>query len=271
MSARALNWAYEQKPATAAQKLVLIALADRADQDGTCWPSLNWLASMCTPVGVRSVRRAIDRLTEARLIVKTKRRRILNAAGHSVLGPWEYRLQIPHPVVATVASTEGQYTLPVPASEGQYEDPVVAIAVATRSNRKAKDSIEANASIASKLAPASLTSTSTVLNGHKPRPPDVLWDALVDIFGDSAVGVERGRWNVALKSFREAGATPDLLRQAALAYQAHPSYGGNGCVMTAMALAANWTTLTATPKNGHDLKADDLRRRIREKEQSWTC
>lgn len=72
--------------------------------------------------------------------------------------------------------------------------------------------------------------------------------------------MERGRWNVACKSLRESGATPERLRQAATAYKTHPSFAM--CVMTPTALAANWTVLTATPQSADELERERVRKRI---------
>lgn len=97
----------------------------------------------------------------------------------------------------------------------------------------------------------------------KERKPDELWDTLVELFGGSATGVERGRWNKALAGLREAGATPEQLRAAALAYRrVFPD-----AAMTAMALAANWTTLTGKVRTPQELAVDSLRERIRRHEE----
>ena len=96
----------------------------------------------------------------------------------------------------------------------------------------------------------------------KDRPPDILWETLVVIFGASAQGVERGRWNKAVATFRAYQATPESLRAAAAAYpKVFP-----GATMTALALASNWTTLTASGKTQAELERDALADRIREKE-----
>jgi hypothetical protein len=47
MSIRAMNWAWDVLlPPTA--KLVLLALADIADDAGSCWPSQNVIAAKCS-------------------------------------------------------------------------------------------------------------------------------------------------------------------------------------------------------------------------------
>ena len=47
MSIRAINWAFEQKVGSASAKLVLIKLADNANDDGVCWPSHRYMEQHC--------------------------------------------------------------------------------------------------------------------------------------------------------------------------------------------------------------------------------
>jgi DNA-binding transcriptional ArsR family regulator len=74
MSVFATAWAWQQ-PATGNAKLVLLALADECrGSDGLCWPGLKRVAEM---VGVeqRTVRRAVEQLEEAGLLIREQRRR----------------------------------------------------------------------------------------------------------------------------------------------------------------------------------------------------
>lgn len=48
MSVEALSWAFQQEVTPAAKKLVLIALANRADEEGYCYPGYKKLASQCS-------------------------------------------------------------------------------------------------------------------------------------------------------------------------------------------------------------------------------
>ena len=77
MSVRALNWAFDQKTELPVDKLVLLSLADLANEDGQSWPSRRLLAdrAMCS---VDTVDRSINRLEAAGIIVKSQR---LHAAG----------------------------------------------------------------------------------------------------------------------------------------------------------------------------------------------
>ncbi|MEA2078936.1 MAG: helix-turn-helix domain-containing protein, partial [Pseudomonadota bacterium] len=73
MSIAALNWAWHQilKPVP---KLVLMALADAADDQGVCWPSV---ATIAVKVGVstRTVRRVIQMLIRHELLTAEQRHR----------------------------------------------------------------------------------------------------------------------------------------------------------------------------------------------------
>lgn len=104
---------------------------------------------------------------------------------------------------------------------------------------------------------------------RKPRAPDILWDTMVELIGASPGGMERGRWNKALQSLRQSGATPDTLRTAAAAYRSLPTFAD--CVMTPTALASNWTTLTANGNGSHIVteSAEQFRARIAASEGRW--
>ncbi len=91
MSARALNWAWSQKPKTASQKLVLAALADRADDSGWCWPSTKWIAEKCKPMPRETVRRILRELQDQDMLMKIERMRRKDGT----LGPWYVQLLMP--------------------------------------------------------------------------------------------------------------------------------------------------------------------------------
>lgn len=71
MSIEMLNWAFTLKMASAADKAVLVALANHADPTGKCWPSV---ARLClyTALAERTVRAVLGRLEDAGLINRTE-------------------------------------------------------------------------------------------------------------------------------------------------------------------------------------------------------
>lgn len=67
MSIGLLNRAFEARCQSGAEKAVLLALADRADDDGKCWPAIADLVLRAS-VGDRGTRKILERLSAARHI-----------------------------------------------------------------------------------------------------------------------------------------------------------------------------------------------------------
>ena len=73
MSNEAINWAYRQDGLSCGAKFVLVALADFADHEWSCFPSQERLAHM-TGQSVRSVHNHLKTLTEAGYVTREPRR-----------------------------------------------------------------------------------------------------------------------------------------------------------------------------------------------------
>jgi hypothetical protein len=59
---RVMSWVFDQSRSTGSDRLVLLAIADRADDDGTdAWPSVAWIARKAR-VSERTVQRSINTL-----------------------------------------------------------------------------------------------------------------------------------------------------------------------------------------------------------------
>jgi hypothetical protein len=119
MSIEALNWAWEQPVTKAANKLVLLALADHANGDGECWPSMKRIADR-SDISARHVSRAINELVDLGLVEKANRRR----HGGQYRG-WDYRLNIQQTPATSghgrpVTSGHGR---PSPADTGVRSEP----------------------------------------------------------------------------------------------------------------------------------------------------
>jgi hypothetical protein len=62
MSVRVMTWVFDNSVSEGTDRLVLLAIADRANDDGTdAWPSLGWIAKKAN-VSERTVRRSIRNL-----------------------------------------------------------------------------------------------------------------------------------------------------------------------------------------------------------------
>lgn len=71
MSWEATNWAVRQTAGSPVAKLLLLLLADRADENHSCFPSLKLLAQE-SESSVATVKRHLDRLRDAGLIEWTR-------------------------------------------------------------------------------------------------------------------------------------------------------------------------------------------------------
>lgn len=72
MSVRALTWSFNLELADVTAKAVLHALADHADEEGKCWPSIERMVRY-SGCGEKTVRRALQRLVALGLIEQQSR------------------------------------------------------------------------------------------------------------------------------------------------------------------------------------------------------
>lgn len=90
MSIAAINWALNHVSGiTSTQKAILIALADRANEDNQCWPSYDDICSRSC-ANRKSVVAALKKLEELGLITKTRRfskSTVYTLAISTVIGP----------------------------------------------------------------------------------------------------------------------------------------------------------------------------------------
>ena len=88
MSLRALTWAWEQELTNSSEKLVLLAIADHANDDGMCWPSMSHVAERCL-LSTRQIQRITEQLVEYGLVSRERRKR-----PDGTLGTYTYTLNI---------------------------------------------------------------------------------------------------------------------------------------------------------------------------------
>lgn len=73
MSIKAMNWAWQVKGLKPGEKLVLMKLADHANDSGLCWPGKSSIAEDCE-VSKRTADAYVARLSELKLITVTRRK-----------------------------------------------------------------------------------------------------------------------------------------------------------------------------------------------------
>lgn len=89
MSIRAMSWAWQQDTKSSGERLVLLALADHAGEDGECWPHTGSLGQKCG-IDARTVQRHLTSLCERGLVTKVHRRK----RADGTLAGWLYRLNV---------------------------------------------------------------------------------------------------------------------------------------------------------------------------------
>jgi len=103
MSIKAMNWAWEQ-PLPPVPKLVLMALADNADDHGYCWPKMKTIAAKCS-TSERTVQRTIKTLLAAGLLKKDAR---FSASGQQVSNGYTLALTYPDKLSPSPKCNEGE-------------------------------------------------------------------------------------------------------------------------------------------------------------------
>ena len=83
----AMNWAWQQK-LSPTPKLILMALADAANDFGVCWPNVSTVATKCC-VSIRTVRRVTQKLVDCGLMLSEQRFRKDGSCSSN-----RYRLQL---------------------------------------------------------------------------------------------------------------------------------------------------------------------------------
>lgn len=185
--------------------LVLLAIADCANDEGWAWPSQETLAKK-TRMSERQVRRIvkdIQALGEIDMHMRQEGRKRHNF----------YRV------------TVGQDVRSLPMTVGHFtslgEDTAVSYEPRTEPSKK--------------------KTSSSSLNSGK-RQPDLLWERLLSECGvdaDSLTKSARGSANAALKQMKEVGATPEEITRRATRFRSRYA----SITLTPTALAKHWPQL----------------------------
>lgn len=230
MSVHAIEWAWRQQVANPTQKLVLMALADHANGDGQCWPSMDRVAQLagCSD---RTARRHIDDLCDGGLVAKDERYRRRDGT----LGTWTLVLQMDATSGHTwPQATDGQrppVTEPA-ATHGHHQRPQVTAH---------EPSVEPSGEPSPAHAPASEQQHDSQ-PAKKTRKRDELFEAIAEtceLDWSQMTKGERGKANKAAKELREVGATPDGVRARAAEFRRRWPH----CDVTPTGLANNYSQL----------------------------
>lgn len=215
MSVHVTSWVLRHSPATLGDRLVLLVLADKADEDGTnAWPSVATIASE-SRLSERQAQRCLRNLESAGAIVRHGRHR----NGNQRHGTYVYDV---------VMSPKGD----ILSSKGDIHD-------SQRVTPMSPDpSLE---------PPEEQLLAAAPQNGHRPKPTreqrDEVWDTLTDIFGPVTTRSNETLRGKHVSELSEAGATRDEIIRRARAWPSH----FDSATMTAPALVKHWDTLGRKP------------------------
>ncbi len=103
-----MNWAWEQ-PLPPVPKLILMALADNADDHGYCWPKMKTIAAKCS-TSERTIQRTIKTLLTAGMLRKDAR---FDANGRQVSNGYTLALSYPDNLSPPAEDRAGEGDNPV--------------------------------------------------------------------------------------------------------------------------------------------------------------
>lgn len=191
MSVKALTWAFEQ-PVSANEKVVLLSLADHANDYGECWPSINRVAQRAR-VSVRTVQRCLAELEDAKLIVREMRN---DPNGRSTSNM--YRLCF-----------DGQERMPAEASGSQRKRRGVKLApypgdADDRGEGDTGDGVEGDNSV---------TVNRTVIRNRKKETSNISYDAEFEEFWQAYPKRPGNSKKDALKAYTKARKKLEVLHQ----------------------------------------------------------
>jgi hypothetical protein len=175
MSVQALGWALAQTTGSCQRQLVLIALANYADDEGAAWPSVKTLEGH-TQMSGRMIQRHLKQLEIDGFLKKIPRTR------------------------PNGSSTSNTYQLSLSATSQSD----------TRLFRPGDTDVTPPVSLVTPPDPPPERAVRKTSSSS--RAPDEIWDSLVEAYGPPSNSNERGRLNKAVKLLRESKATPDDIR-----------------------------------------------------------
>lgn len=213
MSVHVTSWVLRHSPATLGDRLVLLVLADKADEDGTnAWPSVATIANE-SRLSERQAQRCLRNLEQTGQIVRHGRHR----NGNQRHGTYVYD------VVMTVPKGD------ILSVKGDIHD-------AQRVTPMSPDpSLE---------PPKEQLLAAAPQNGvRKGRVRNDIWDTLDHIFGPAQTRTEQTKRGKVVASLRTAGATPEEI----MARSKRWPLWFDQAAFTETALEAHWSKLARKP------------------------
>lgn len=228
MSVKMTSWVWDNGPSKPAEKLLLLALADHADDEGYCYPSLKRLAEMIQ-TSERYVRKIRDSLIEQNYI------RLVKKGGFERSNKYQIVCE-----TGTIVHSDGTI---VPQEGGIYSSTKVndsSTTVNNRSpgvnNRSPEPSLTINNQNKTPLGSPVAATPKTRTRTRK----DDFYDKLVECFGQPSTSSER---KVIGKAAAELNDVPGAEPEDVIERYKEAKSRWNGLSFTPFALLKHWTSL----------------------------
>ena len=238
MSVHVTSAVWKRSEAEGTTRLVLLRLADQANDDGWCWPALKALAADCR-VSVSSVQRALEALAVFGELAVFRRGKRATNVYRVLVGTPEDAAAPAHLGVPSEPKVSGQVDQ---SPAGGEWSPVTGVSghscdLQTVIEPSREDTSEQVSSLQPTAEPTTVS--------PKPARRDLLFEAVAEVCGwdlEAVTDQARGWINGALPELRRLHATPDEVRLRARIYRANDPAGKRP---TPSALVKHWPALTA--------------------------
>jgi hypothetical protein len=246
MSVKVSAWVWENGPEQTSEKLLLLALADHANDDGICYPSVDRLSIMvaCSP---RHVRRLRDSLIEQGYLSKIQFGGMVGDVKRSNVYKVNYKdfdSQKRTPTSVSESSVGLQSGHPRPENgrtgpENGHTDPP---------NHQLTINEPSNTFASEKESDTQVRRVRT----RRRTENDEMWDAMVEVFGQPSTATARSLFGKAIRELLDAGGTPEDV----LARSAEAKRRWNGNEFSPVALLKWWDSLASKQETKQDLKGN---------------
>jgi hypothetical protein len=201
MSIRAMNWAWGQKMAPT-PKLILMALADSANDVDECWPGIPFIADKCC-VSERTVQRVLQQFVNTGLMIVTPR---YTSAGRQTSNG--YRLTLGSTASPDNLSPHNQSTVSEGdklSGTGVTSGVTVGGDIAMTPLEPPKDSPQQPLHYPRQLSSAEKQTVSALLVAMNPPDAQALLDELADALDCKTIKTNPLRWFHALVGKQKSG------------------------------------------------------------------
>jgi hypothetical protein len=246
MSVHVSSWAWRQRVGDDGAKLVLLKLADSANDDGVAWPKRRTLLEECEAGGEATVKRRLKKLRDLELVIVVP---WFDPSGRQTSSMYV----LPHAgvpagleLVELLAKAEREghagELIELPRGRGSSVTPSPPVTPTRGSSVTPTRGSSVTPSIEDPSEDPKEDPRAGSAGKPAQRERDLVWDTLEELFGSLGTGKSnaRSKRNRAVSDLKAFGATPASIRAA---FDAYPRLMPAGTRVTDTALATHYPQL----------------------------